>query len=235
MNSPLRQSVSDSVGGDCGGPATASSAPREKRKGGNRKTWGRVGSDPGQAPQDTRTGTPSSTTGSSTLAVQEGDNEQLYAFEANQQPPQQQQQPGQARRTTPRPGAAAAAVSSSNSSSGTRSTRLEALPPPSPDACSGCFGTPPQQDGGSEAAVTGSGLPNPRLSPKGRGYSRGPRSDASATASSGSGGRNTSSGSGGKKVVHDRRRIATTPVWKRPAVPLSKPYVPVPRKESGGL
>lgn len=28
-----------------------------------------------------------------------------------------------------------------------------------------------------------------------------------------------------------RKRIAATPVWKRPVVPLSKPYVPVPRKD----
>jgi len=69
------------------------------------------------------------------------------------------------------------------------------------------FDTPPQQDGGGAPAITRSG----------------------------SGGRSNSSGSGGKRVVHDRKRIATTPVWKRPAVPLSQPYVPVPKKASGRM
>lgn len=39
----------------------------------------------------------------------------------------------------------------------------------------------------------------------------------------------SSSGSAGSSV-QGRRRVKTTPVWKRPVVPLSKPYVPVPRK-----
>ncbi|CAM9631154.1 unnamed protein product, partial [Hapterophycus canaliculatus] len=47
--------------------------------------------------------------------------------------------------------------------------------------------------------------------------------------------RSRSGGGGGgrKDLALDRRRISTTPVWKRPAVPLSKPYVPVPRKDGG--
>lgn len=37
-----------------------------------------------------------------------------------------------------------------------------------------------------------------------------------------------STGSSGKL----RMKINTTPVWKRPAVPLSKPYIPVPHKDT---
>lgn len=40
----------------------------------------------------------------------------------------------------------------------------------------------------------------------------------------------TSVGSNGSNNSR-RKKIPTKPVWKRPAVPLSKPYVPVPRKE----
>ena len=50
---------------------------------------------------------------------------------------------------------------------------------------------------------------------------------ASASGTSaGSGGR-LCTAAGSKKM---RERISATPVWKRPVVPLSKPYVPVPRK-----
>eukprot|EP00752_Nemacystus_decipiens_P007290 g6523.t1 len=230
-------SVSDAAGGDLG-PATASSAPWEKQELGHRETWGRVGSGHAHEPEETRTGT--QTRRGSAHAVQDGD--ELYTFESNQQRrhQQQQQQPplplprsGQTR-TTPRSCATAASSSDSAPSSGS-SARLEVLPAASPDACYGCSGViPPQQDDGDEVVVTGGGgLPNPGLPLTRRGYSRGARSDASATTSSGSESRNITSGSAGKQVAHDRRRIATTPVWKRPAVPLSKPYVPVPRKESG--
>lgn len=231
INSPLRQSVSDAVEGDCG-PVTASSAPWEKQKSGNRKTWGRAGPGHAQEPEDTQNSR------GSAHAVQEGG--ELYAFESNQQqqspPPPPSPPPPQAGQTRTTPLPCVAAVSISNSSGTSRSsTRLEVLPPASPGACSGCFGTPPQQEGGGEVVTGGGGLRNPRPSPTRRGYSRAARSDASATASSGSGGRD-SSGSGGRRAAHhDRRRIATTPVWKRPAVPLSKPYIPVPRKDSGRL
>lgn len=221
------QSVSDSaaVGGDCG-PATVSSAPWDKPKSRNRKTWRRAGSGHAQEAADALTGALSSRE-SAHAVVQEGN--ELHVLESNQQPPPQATQQT---RTIPGP----CGNSSSSSRSGT-SSRLEALPPPSPDAgCSaGCFGTPPQQGGGGEAAIGGGGLRNPRLSPtRRRGYSGGARSDASTATSAGPGGRK-SSGSSGRKVVHDRRRIATTPVWKRPAVPLSKPYVAVPKKENGRL
>lgn len=220
---PCRQSVSDTVGRDCG-PDTASSAPWEKQRGGTRKTWRRAGYGHAQEPEDTRTGTQSSRI--SVHAVQKAEDG-LYAFEPHQQQPPQAHQT----RSTPRLGAADFEVS--RTGVGTNIPRLEVLPPAGPDVCSGCFGTSPQQGDGGEV-VAGGGARNPRPSPTRHGYSRGARSDASATTSSGSGGRN-SSGSGGKRVAHDRRRIATTPVWKRPAVPLSKPYVPVPRKEHGRL
>lgn len=229
----LYQSVSDVFGGDCG-PTTASSAPWEKQeKSGDRKTWGRrVGSDHAREPQDTpptRT-TPSSSRGGACCTVQE--RNELQTFEQNQPPPPLPK--AERTRRTPRPSAADLPTRSSCSRNG---TRLEVLPTASPDAaCSGCIGAPPQEDRVGGKVVGGGGLPNQRLSsPTRRGYSRGAKSDASATASSaGSGGRN-SSGSRAKKAGHDRRRIATTPVWKRPAVPLSKPYVPVPRKERGRL
>lgn len=49
---------------------------------------------------------------------------------------------------------------------------------------------------------------------------------SSGAAQSGSVATGCSRGSSGKR----RRKVSTTPVWKRPAVPLSKPYVPVPRR-----
>ena len=56
-----------------------------------------------------------------------------------------------------------------------------------------------------------------------------PHGEAGSASASG-----TSVGSGGTICTagskKKRERIATTPVWKRPVVPLSKPYVPVPRK-----
>lgn len=52
----------------------------------------------------------------------------------------------------------------------------------------------------------------------------------SAVSGSGSG---SGSGSAGSSVQGSRRRITATPVWKRPVVPLSKPYVPMPSKNSG--
>lgn len=54
----------------------------------------------------------------------------------------------------------------------------------------------------------------------------------SAVSGSGSGS-GSSSGSAGSSVHGGRRRITATPVWKRPVVPLSKPYVPMPSKDSG--
>lgn len=71
--------------------------------------------------------------------------------------------------------------------------------------------------------------------PAGQSPSWARRVRTSSGGGNGSGSRSGSSGgaSGRKSLALDRRRISTTPVWKRPAVPLSKPYVPVPRKESG--
>lgn len=77
--------------------------------------------------------------------------------------------------------------------------------------------------------VRGKGVRNSEvLSPEpSTGVRRGPETcSGAATVSS-----TSSSGSVGSSSVQGRKRIKATPVWKRPIVPLSKPYVPVPRKD----
>lgn len=66
--------------------------------------------------------------------------------------------------------------------------------------------------------------------------SAGPGSaSASGAASLGSGGNSGSNSTVRQKgdKPENRKRIAVTPVWKRPVVPLSKPYVPLPTKDDG--
>lgn len=51
--------------------------------------------------------------------------------------------------------------------------------------------------------------------------------------SAGASGGASSMGSNGSSCKPHRKIIAVTPVWKRPAVPLTKAYVPVPRNDCG--
>ena len=78
---------------------------------------------------------------------------------------------------------------------------------------------------GPAAAASGNSLAPAHVSPT----LTSPSVGAGSVSASGTSVRSGGICRAGKK----RERIAATPVWKRPVVPLSKPYVPVPRKDSG--
>ncbi len=226
-SSPLgpSQSISETVGGDNGPASASSSAPRRGTKSsGNRKTWERAGSGPAdemeEAPGETRRGN----SGGGSTPPERGGVEPNTS-RSNQQP----DSPPRQTAATPDSGAGDANLSS------TMEADSRAFSPVRPSVGLRrylCDSTP--QDRGGEAAVGSGGLPKPRSVPPTR-PSRGVRSALSDTTSAGLSDRRRTTGSGAKKPVLDRRRITTTPVWKRPAVPLSKPYVPVPRTDSGRL
>lgn len=210
------QSVSETAGGD-EGPASAFSAPRRERSSGNRKAWRRGGNGVAYETEDALAERSSSSRSASTDQMGDEPNASISNQQAS--PPRQIE-------TTSHPGIGAAALASTVLASQVSS-------PVSPSAGLRHVRDSPQQDGSAEVVVS-AGLrksrpPSPTRPPRGV---RSAKSDS--TSSAGSGGR-SGAGSGGKKTVLDRRRITTIPVWKRPAVPLSKPYVPVPRKGGGGL
>lgn len=221
------QSISESVAED-DGPRSSSPAPRGRaplRIG--TRTWGQVDFDDTQDIEDHELTGRHSNNGGNGHALQEGTR--LGAIRSKHKQPQ-----GELMGTVaPRSQAAAAATTTALPSRGAvRDADFTYLASPKSGTGSSC--APSQQDvDGAETVISG-GLRNSRLLSPTR------RSSAPATTRVGSGGRgrraggSSSSGSSSRKrVVLDRRRIDATPVWKRPVVPLSKPYVPLPRKNNG--
>ncbi|CBN76751.1 hypothetical protein Esi_0000_0565 [Ectocarpus siliculosus] len=207
-------SIAETVVGD-NGPGVASSASRR------RKTWRRVDPDHIEEVQDALEGACSNSGGAQDVRKAE-----LDALKSTHHQPQANQQgstPAQHTTTTTSPsGGALLEPHLASSPTNARRASGSSCAPPLPD-----------DDSGEMVTVSRRLRKPPLLSPTRPSFSSRYARSASASATTGVaasayGSRNRKQGALG------RRRISTTPVWKRPAVPLSKPYVPVPQKDTGG-
>lgn len=219
LNEPYQQSIAETVVVD-NGPGVASTASGQ-RTSGRRKTWGRVDRDHIEEVQDALEGAYSNCEGAQDVRKAERD-----ALKSSHHQPQANQQgslPAQHTTTaTPPSGGALLEPDLASPPTSTRRTPGSSCAPPLPDDDSG------------ENINLSCGLRKPPLSSPTR-PSFSSRYARSASASATTGAAASAYGSGSRKQgALGRRRISTTPVWKRPAVPLSKPYVPVPQKDTGG-
>ncbi|CAM9624322.1 unnamed protein product [Ectocarpus sp. 12 AP-2014] len=197
------------------GAGVASSASRR------RKTWRRVDPDHIEEVQDAFEGACSNSEGAQDVRKAE-----LDALKSTHHQPQANQQgsaPAQHTTTTTSP-RGGALLELDLASSLTNARRASG---------SSCAPLLPDEDNGDNVTVRRGPRKPPLLSPTRPSFSSRYARSASASATTGVaasayGSRNRKQGALG------RRRISTTPVWKRPAVPLSKPYVPVPQKDTDG-
>ncbi|CAM9248345.1 unnamed protein product [Ectocarpus fasciculatus] len=211
-------SIAETAVGD-NGLGVASSASRQRTPA-RRKTWRRVDPDHIEEVQDVLEGACNNSDDAQDVRKAE-----LDAMKSSHHQPQENQEgstPAQHTTTTPPSGGALLEPDLASSPTSARRASGSSCAPPLPGDDSG------------EVVTVRRGLSKPPLlSPTRPSFSS--RYARSASASATTGVAVSAYGSGSRKQrALGRRRISTTPVWKRPAVPLSKPYVPVPQKDTGG-